>query len=92
MLEKKRPLNYLIPGKKWKSFSTSWTVIMMGTCLLRYFDAKNDTFSKEQDSLVFLIKISYFEEFMGEESTIEKLFKNMDKVRKKEFIMPQNKL
>ena len=85
MLEKKRPLNYLIPGKKWKSFSTSWTVIMMETCLSRYFDAKNDTFSKEQDYLVFLIKISYFEEFMGEESTIEKLFKNMDKVRKKEF-------
>ena len=52
----------------------------------------NDTFSKEQDSLVFLIKISYFEEFMGEESTIEKLFKNMDKVRKKKnFTSPQNK-
>ena len=30
----------------------------------------------------FSIDISYLKEFMGEESTIEKLFKNMDKVKK----------
>ena len=81
MFEKKKQLNYLIPGKKWRSFSTSWIAIMMETCPSRYFDA-NKLKLQLQDYPLFWINVSNFEEFMGEESTIEKLFKNMDKVKK----------
>ena len=36
-------------------------------------------------------KYPYFEEFMGEESTIEKLFKNMDKVKTKNKLTSKSK-